>query len=207
LPLSLRSVSVGEARVFGTAGTATIEGVAFAHLDLRGADCRAITFTECTASALTVDGTTYFGGSKPPYTHLLQEEKAGAITFHRAPADIQRWLIEHSAPTPDDSEAIDADLPLVKYFDRVCRKFARQHQIRNNDSDEAFYLIRDKWWEVVSKLLGDRLQQNTRDARGPKNIFYRLIRPEALLNPPTGDDDSLRIRRAVVAAAKSAAAQ
>lgn len=200
--LTLQAVSVSEAKIFGTAGPASVEGVSFSHLDLRGADCRAMTFHGSSAAALTVDATTYFGSAKPPAVSLLQVESAGSITFLRSPSEIQSWLAQHSVGAVDES--LDADLPLVQFFDRVCRKFARQHQIRNNDSDEAYPLIRDASWAVVRPLLGSRLQEDTREARGPKNIFYRLIRPEALLSPPPGDEESLRIRHAVIAAAKSA---
>lgn len=199
---SMYSASVSEAKVFGTSGPASVEGVSFSHLDLRGADCRLVTFTGSSASALTVDETTYFGASKPPSTSLLQVEHGGAITFLRSPAEIQAWVNEHSATFSEGST--DADLPLVHYFDRLCRKFARQHQIRNSDSDEAYPLLRDQLWSVIRPILGDRLQEDTRAARGPKNTFYRLIRPEALLSPPPDDDESLRIRQAVVAAAKAA---
>jgi hypothetical protein len=205
LPLSLSSVSLSDARIFGTAGRAIVDGVTFSHLDLRGADCRAITFRECTAAALTVDSITYFGGSQPPRTHLLQVENAGAITFIRVPVEISNWVGKHSAST--DGDGGDADLPLVQYFDRVCRKFVRQHQIRNSDSDEAYYLLRDPAWLIIRPLVGDRLYEDSREARGPKNIFYRMIRPEALLNPPADDEESRRIRRAVVEAARSSAVQ
>lgn len=203
LPLSLRALSISEAKIIGTSGSATIEDVAFSHLDLRGADCREIVFLECVAAALTVDDTTYFGAARPPSTHVLQVETAGAITFLRAPSEIDAWIGAHSAVL--DGGALDVNLPLVQYFDRVCRKFARQHQIRNSDSDEAYYLIRDDRWDVVRPLLGSRLQEDSREARGPKNIFYRLIRPEALLNPPAGDEESLGIRRAVIEVAKTLA--
>lgn len=205
-PMYLRAVSVSEAKVFGTAGSASIEEVAFSHLDLRGADCRSITFRNCSAAALTVDSTTYFGGIAPPTTALLQIEEAGAISFVRAPSAVEGWIAKHSAGQ-DAAAGNDSDLPLVQYFDRVCRKFARQHQIRNSDSDEAYPLIRDRSWGILRPLLGSRLQEDTREARGPKNIFFRLIRPEALLNPPPGDDESLRIRQAVIAAARSATPQ
>lgn len=203
--LVLASVPVSDARVFGTSGEATIEGVAFSHLDLRGADCRAIAFTHCTATALTVDATTYFGSSKPPSTSLLQVEAEGAIEFLRAPALIQAWIGAHSAPP--QSSVNDVDLPLVQYFDRVCRKFARQHQIRHSDSDEAYRLIRDPLWGTLRPLLGARLQEETRVTRGPRNVFYRLIRPETLLNPPADDAESQDIRRAVIGAAKAAIAR
>lgn len=81
----------------------------------------------------------------------------------------------------------------------------RQHQIRNSASDEAYPLIRDPLWPVVREILGARLEEDSRQAGGPKNTFYRLAKPDALLNPTAKDPEAQTLRQKVVERAKQLA--
>ena len=201
--LELGSVAISEAKIVGTAGAANLDGLVFSHLDIRGADCRSVAFRACEAGALTVDGFTYLGASGAPKTRLLRAEEAGSVNLLRAPQEIAVWVSEHSASS--GGSVGEEDLPLVRYFDRLCRKFVRQHQIWASAEDEAYFLLKDSQWEVVKPLLGARLVLESREARGPRRSFYRLSRPEALLSPPAGDIESQAIRAAVIIAAAKAA--
>lgn len=201
--LELSSVGVSEAKLVGTAGNAALKDLSIAHLDLRGADVRSVSFNKCEIAALTTDPTTAFGSAMPSVMHVLQVEEPGGIRFLRQPEEIAAWLKAHA---PVETEvAATSELPLVRYFDRLCRKFMRQHQIRNSPSDEAYPLLRDPFWPVVREILGARLEEDSRQAGGPKNTFYRLAKPEALLNPTSKDPDAGILRQRMVERAKALA--
>lgn len=200
--LELGSASLSEAKIIGTASDAALEDLSFAHLDLRGADVRAVTFARCHAATLTADSTTAFGTALPQITGVLQVEAPTGVSFIRQPDAISAWLKARSSIATDEAAA---DLPLVKYFDRLCRKFIRQHQIRNNPDDEAYPLLRSHFWPVVREILGTRLEEDSRQTAtaGPKNAFYRIIKPEALLNPTPADTEAQELRQRIVERAKA----
>ena len=199
-PLSLEGVSTNDARFIGTTECARLIGVSFAHLDVRGADCTAIDFSDCVVNTLTVDNDSIFGATRPTVTQNLQIEIDGVVKSLRAPHEIDEWLAMHSIGSQPGSE--DHELPLVRYFDRLCRKFIRQRQIRSHTSDEAYFLLQDPHWNEVRAILGDRLQEDSREARGPKNTFFRVVQPESLLSPGDNDQSSRQIRAAVVKRAR-----
>lgn len=201
--LHLECIPISEARIIGTAGEALLSDLSIAHLDLRGADLRSVNFHKCQVSSLTVDPTTAFGVTIPNVTHVLQVEEPTGIRFVRSPEEIVAWIRAHAVL--GDENATASELPLVRYFDRLCRKFIRQHQIRNILSDEAYPLLRDPHWPIVRELLGTRLEEESRDARGPKNVFYRLAKPEELLKPTADDPEANAIRRRVIDRAKTLA--
>jgi hypothetical protein len=198
-PLSLESISVVDAKIIGTAASATLKHVTFSHLDVRGADCRAIDFSGCDVTMLTVDPSTYFGHRRPATVRSLQIENLGLIRTMHAPNEISDWLEQHSSIKAAANGK--NDLPLVRYFERLCRKFVRQHQIRSTPSDEAYFLLESPFWPEVRQLLGDRIQEDTKSARGPHAIFYRMVRPEAFLALTETDADSIRIRNRIISRA------
>lgn len=203
--LELRSVSITDAKIVGTAGNALLREVSIAHLDARGADCRAIVFERCTVPILTVDALTVFGSTRPQGIRALQiMQDSGALQTLRVPEEIEQWLNEHSAAHELET-ANDSNLPFVRYFDRLCRKFVRQHQIRANPNDEGYFLIRHEYWNDVRALLGDRIVSETKAASGPRSEFYRMINPDALLAPPPGDIESAIIREKVIRRARELA--
>lgn len=199
--LELESVGISEAKIVGTAGDASLTDLAITHLDVRGADVRSVAFQQCQVASLTVDPTTRFGSTTPNVSHALQVEESTGIRFIRDPDEILAWLKSHAIVA--EEVAATSDLPLVRYFDRLCRKFMRQHQIRNSPSDEAYPLLRDPFWPVVREILGDRLEEESRQAGGPRNVFYRLAKPDALLNPMSGDSEAHAIRQKVIERAKT----
>lgn len=201
--LELANVGISEAKIVGTAGDAALSDLSMAHLDVRGADLRAIAFQKCQVSALTTDPTTAFGSALPTVTHVLQVEEPSGIRFLRQPDEIATWLQTHAPVKVEAGETVN--LPLVRYFDRLCRKFMRQHQIRNSASDEAYQLVRDPLWPVVREILGTRLEEDSRQAGGPNNTFYRLTKPDALLNPTVKDPEAQTLRQKVVERAKELA--
>lgn len=201
----LEGAAISEAKIVGTSGEARLAGITVAQLDLRGADVRSLTFDKCVVGSLTVDTTTAFGTTVPSVTHALQVEEPAGVRFIRSPDAILEWL-KLRAVAASEPGATD-ELPLVRYFDRLCRKFVRQHQIRNSSSDEAFPLLRDQYWPVVREVLGSRLEEESRQAGGPKNVFYRLTKPDELLNPTAKDPEAQALRLKIVERAKAIATQ
>ncbi|MGR6806402.1 hypothetical protein ACU6VI_08920 [Sphaerotilus natans] len=198
--LELANVGISEAKIVGTAGEALLSDVSISHLDLRGADVRSVDFRACQVTTLTTDSTTMFGSTILDGVQVLQLEEPAGIRFVRQPAEIIAWLESHSARPTDGTDA--SDLPLVRYFDRLCRKFVRQHQIRNSASDEAYPLLRDPLWPIVQEILGRRLEEESRQAGGPKNVFYRLSKPEALLSPTPSDPEAQILRQRMIERAR-----
>lgn len=203
IDLRITSRSTNEARVFGVLDAAILEELSITHLDARGADVRAVTFKNCSVAVLTADANTVFGESRPDIATTLQVEAEGAVVTFRARDDIERWLLDHSiVPRREEAKDTGVDLPLVKYFDRLCRKFVRQHQIRNGPNDEAFFLLQDPMWSEIRPILGERLAADSRTVGGPHEVFYRLVKPEHLLKPPNGDSESEAIRARVIQRAR-----
>lgn len=200
--LELENVTTNEVRLFGVVSAIRLREVQVGHLDARGADLRSVTFENASIGTLTVDDTTQFGPSLPIITSCIQLESPdqGTVSL-RTPAEIATWLSSHHLQEEEDINA--AKLPLVKYFDRLCRKFMRQRQIRNSDTDAAFYLIRDRFWSEAKAILGDRLTTDTgRNTHGTSDTFFRLLDPERLLKPSSDDPEDRRIRNRIIERAR-----
>jgi hypothetical protein len=156
----------------------------------------------CSIGILTADSTTLFGHTVPAVGTIIEVSPGGATQHLRDPRVIDQWLLDHRVQPGAPG---DLDLPLVKYFDRLCRKFARQHQIRDSENDSASFLIRHQFWDEIRQLVGaNRLvTESKREMGGPRDAFYRMVRPEDLLVPPAGDAESRAIRDRIVARARA----
>lgn len=185
--LSLSSVNVSEARVIGVARKAKLQGVTFGQLDLSDANCSEIMFSECAAYSLTVDSLTSLREVDLKVTQL-RRARDGKIEILRSPEEIAEELKRLMAVGNEG----DSDLPLVKYLDRLCRTFMRQHQIRDHDDEEAVHLLRDERWPIVRDILGSRIVKEAKFVGGPRSSFYRMIAPENLLRPLSDEDKDLR---------------
>jgi hypothetical protein len=194
--IELNALATNEVRLIGSLEKANLSDVTISHLDARGADCHLVDFRNCTVGVLTANDETLFGFNRPTVATNLQIELNGSVLLERTPQGINNWINAHTIDLEKDEGV--RDLPLVRYFERLCRKFIRQHQIRANDEDEAYFLLKDPLWEEVKPLLGDRLIVDTRSASGPRNVFFRLLQPEALLGTQGSDPESKRIRSAVI---------
>jgi hypothetical protein len=191
---SLGGVTLNEVRFIGIMEPLALLDMYFAHLDVRGADCAEISFENVRIGALTVDDDSRFGVGYPQSVTALQIESQGDIVTVRDPAKIAQWIFQHLLLPQDRIR----ELPLVKYFDRLCRKFLRQHQIRAHSTDEAYFLLQDPFWAEVRRILGPRLHEEVRAAQGPRNLFFRLERPDALINPADDDEESKEIRTKII---------
>lgn len=193
--LHLDSVTVSEARVVGLSRECFLKDVSFGHLDLTNADCRAIQFDGCEVGILTVNRSTALPKLVPVVGQVHKEEE-GVVDILRAPNDIRVVLNRLSV---DSNDEVDG-LPLMRYFDRLCRTFIRQYQIRDHDEEGSFHLIRNEFWPVIREILGDRIYEQVKIVGGPRSVFYRMDAPESLLSPG-GDAESLRVRNLVRAKA------
>lgn len=193
-------------RAIGVLEPAIFSDVSILQLDARGADLGSVYFEACSVGVLTADNNTRFGRKVPVISSMLLVEYSGAAKTVRVPEQIAAWLANHSVQATQDDES---RLELVRYFDKVCRKFLRQHQIRNGENDESYFLIADAMWHEILPIVGDRLMfvGDGKPASGPNDGFYRLRSPEALLNPPPDDTAAIEIRRRIIARARELAAK
>lgn len=199
--IELEAVSTTEVRLYGVASAANLKAMQIGHLDVRGADLRAVTFHDTVVGTITVDDSTLFGDTVPIVSSCIQVDSlADGIVNLRAPDDIAAWLAAHSTKHSDGDDL--SELPLVRYFDRLCRKFNRQRQIRDNEADGAYFLIRDKFWPEVCEILGERLIVDTKNAHGTNDKFFRIASPEALLNPNAADPAAQSIWQRIIARAQ-----
>lgn len=204
VPVDLSNSEINEVRVFDQLSPVDLKGSTITRLDARGADLSYVVLESAFVATLLVDETTLFGKSLPNVGTLQVEGQGRISAIHDGELQME-WLTAHSelADNPDDWDR-DRELPLVKYFDRICRRFIRQHQIRDNDKDTGSWLLRDHRWSEVRELLGDRLVTMTRDSSGTKDLFYHLVGPEELL-VPGADAQARQIRTAVVRLARTEA--
>ena len=198
--LSIKEVSINEARLFGKLEQADLMGVSFTLLDARGADCRALNFDDCSVNILLVNNETMFGTSIPKLFGSLQFDDGGNVNAFHDPVEQQAWKNKYTEIGRITEQ--DYKLPLMAYFERLCRKFSRQHQIRANPSDEAYHMVESPFWGEVRKILETRIQEVIRDASGPRDIFYRMIRPEAFFAVGTTDEEAKKMKEAVVKRAR-----
>lgn len=196
-PLSLSSVGLPEVKVVGVLRRASLKDVAIGHFYAAGADCRAIEFQgESSVSTLTVDSSSVLPLGLPSVTQV-QVVQGGLTRTLRSREEIDAQLSTLRLSNNNG----DSSLPLVRYFDRLCRAFMRQHQIRDHEDDASYKLIQDPWWQIVREVLGARIVEHEKFVGGPRTVFYQLDRPEQLLNPVTEADRMVRaevIRRARV---------
>lgn len=212
-PLVLKNVATNEARVFDELSAATLSDVSIGRLDARGADLSNIIFEQCQISVLLVDETTRFGKSVPEIG-TLQIDRAQSLSSEHSKEQIETWLREHSSAfitsNPSDWRR-SQDLPLVKLFDRVCRRFLRQYYIRDTETDEGSFLLHHPLWPEIFAILEKQKRidvassvKSASPAGRRGGVFYHVGEPKALLVPDR-DKKSLQVRLAVIKRAEELA--
>lgn len=202
--IAIENVSIGEVRVFDKLTPAQLSNLVINRLDARGADLSNVVFASVEITSLIVDETTRFGHTLPNVS-LLQIDRDGVLEANHNPIDISHWLESHSYRvelSPTILQELLRDLPIIRLYERLCRRFIRQHFIRDTDRDDGSRLLRDANWPTLKRILEkyDRLEEETKPASGTADAFYRIIRPEKLLNP-SGDVVAEQIRSDVIKAA------
>jgi hypothetical protein len=196
--VELSDLVTGDVRVFDELSPATLTNVTIPHFDVRSTDLSALRFVETGVALLIADESTRFGDTWPS-VNAIQINSNGSIVTEYAKENIGNWLKEHSRSVLEYSNSDEVNSPLVKLFDRLCRRFVRQHYIRDNIRDDAYVLLSDKLWPVLRDLLtqeGYLLTTLRKDISGSGDNFYHMKYPEKLLSP--GDDQAARRVRDLV---------
>lgn len=201
--LTLENVAANDVRAQETLGTALLSNVTIARLDARNGDLSQVKFENCSISTLISDGNTRFGGSIPNIDTIHIDTVTGANIL-RADVEKSQWLGAHSPSESEwDNEQV-RDLPLVKHFDRICRRFVSQVYIRDNPNDQGSFLLRGDLWDEIKEIMlkFGRLRIETKQAAGQKDSFYHMVTPERLLSPAPDDVESVAVRQAIAKRAR-----
>lgn len=200
----LAGLDVNESIISGTACAARLTDVRIARLDVRAADLSRITFANCQVTDLIVDELTRFGATKPE-VHALHVVEAGSASTLRVPEEIHAWLVRHSSSV-NGAEGSE-QLPLVRLFDRVCRRSMRQSYLRHGNHDPGGELLSNRLWPEIEAILEQEgyLDRQMKPASGPPTPLLRVKTPWLLLAPPVSDEGALRVRERVIARAKELA--
>lgn len=200
--VNLAGAELNEVRIFDRPSPIDLSGAVIYRLDARGSNLSEVNFYDCHCVTLQADETTVFGMTIPQAGTLQIYVDGRMDSIHDATAKSD-WLTDHSAlaTNPNDWDR-HRDHEFIRYFDRLCRRFIRQHQIRNTDRDDGAQLIRDPRWNVVTELIGDRVTTLVKSTSGNDNIFYQIKSPAELLSPEPGTE-AAEIRERIIRYAES----
>ena len=202
LTRDLSSISTSEAIILGIATTAKLTNIYIGRLDVRGADLTNIEFHSCDVSILIADSATRFS-SHLPIVSILHIYDEGENRTKRSPAEIHEWMGKHSSS--ESMVLFSDDLPLVKFFDQVCRRTMRNFYLRASVDHPASDLLGSPYWSYVEEILEaeGRLKLSDRAPSGPPTPLIHIKNPRALLNPSEANDpDAYRIRNRIIKKAK-----
>jgi hypothetical protein len=165
------------------------------RLDARNCDLSEVNFDNTDVSFLIVDSMTRLGKNIPNIDVIQEQNPAGGKTM-RSDFEKQGWLRDHSAIENGHETYEYRELPMVKHFDRICRRFSAQIQIRDVAEDTGSFLLQGEEWRHIEKILTEnsRLTKLFKPVGGGSRPFYKLSRPEDLLVPATEQDRAIRNR-------------
>ena len=208
-PRELRQLEANEASLVSASPRATLADVVVARLDARGADLREVQFENCQVPILIADKLTRFGETAPQ-VHLIHIIANGLADTLRSPEQVSRWLHDHmtlraiavAAPSVDHEG--DEDLPLVRFFDRVCRRAIRQTYLKIGGDDPGAELLKESLWPEVENVLTEfsRIQRVVKSVGGPGGPLVHIKGPRRLLQPPSDDAESAAVRARIIERAK-----
>lgn len=196
----LENLQVNECSLSGHIARSKLNNISIYRLDARGADFSEVQFENVTIAMLIVDEFTRFGLTSPGISTIHATDDFNIESIHE-PQAILRWVEAHSLTLADNVE----ELPLFKFFERVCRKAIRQFYFKYSDYDPdptSEFLI-DPMWPVIADILRGhgRLDEVYKAVSGPPSLMHHIRDPKSLLMPR--DDGSFAVRRDVIAAAKA----
>lgn len=191
------SLDINEAVLTGTVRESTLKNVRIAKLDAQSADLSGVNFEECHISTLIADELTRFGPNRPKVS-ILHLSKLGTTSALRTPAEILEWLEQHSKCI--GAPGIDNHLPLVQFFERVCRRSIRQFYLRPGVDDPASDLLEDPLWPEVESILTEHgfLEKITKPVSGPSSTLVHIKAPRILLNPFPLNEKAIQVRQRIV---------
>ena len=201
--LALGPLEVDEALITdSTAPRATLNRVVVSQLDLRGADIRALTFSESTVVTLIADDATRLDRSFPIPSLIRYETHGGQQTI-TDPNAIERWIAKRlDEPVPPSGtcprDSASRSHPLLTLLERVCRN--RSYWIRLDASDDvAARLVGDPCWDTLVELLrqNDLVRVEPRPAGGAKSQFLHIKKAMDILKKVPDDEQILRFHRSL----------
>jgi hypothetical protein len=186
----LEGLEIDDAVIKETASVAEIARVTISQLDIRGADIKAVTFSETTIVTLIADSSTTVPSSFPnPY--LIQDETLDRTATILAQKEISDWLDRHGRVEGVNGDGVDEVVPqelrnheLYRLFQRACR--FKQYWIRSDSDILSAQIVNDPWWNDLEDVLdrsGFLRKETNRQASGSASAFYHIKRRDAFLNP------------------------
>ncbi len=203
-PRDLRQLEANEASLVSASPRAMLTDVVVARLDARSADLRDVQFENCQVPILIADKLTRFGET-PPQVHLIHIVVNGVVDTLRSPEQVSGWLQDHmtvraSAQVSHVQRESDEDLPLVRFFDRVCRRAIRQTYLRIGGDDPGAELLKEPLWPEVEHVLAEfnRVERVVKSLGGSGGPLVHIKGPRRLLQPPSDDTESHAVRARII---------
>lgn len=195
----LKNLQVNECSMSGIIAPAKINNSSIYRLDARGADFSEVEFLDVSVAMLIVDELTKFGFTYPKTTTIHVTNGFEVDTIHD-PQKILSWLGAHSRSADEKYE----ELPLFKFFEKICKKAVRQFYFKYSvsDPDYASEFLVDPMWPKIADILRkyERLDEVLKAQSGPPSVMHHIRDPKSLLKPQ--DENSLAVRNEVIALAK-----
>lgn len=179
-PRILKNLQVNECSLSGHLAASELESLNIYRLDARGADFSEVIFTDVVVSMLIADNLTKFGLTRPTVSTIHVTDDFNIETIHE-PQAIKEWQNAHGA-----TEDINLDeIPLFRFFERICRKAIRQFYFKYSDADPdptSEFLI-DPMWPILAEILRKhgRLDEVLKAVSGPPSMMYHIRDPKSLL--------------------------
>ncbi|WP_143498926.1 NACHT domain-containing protein [Pseudomonas sp. Irchel 3A18] len=195
----LKNLQINECSLSGQLALAELEGLNIYRLDARGADFTEVTFKDVSVSMLIADDLTKFGLTRPIVSTIHVTDDFNIETIHD-PQSIKEWLDTHGTTQNESFE----EVPLFRFFERVCRKAIRQFYFKYSDADPdptSEFLI-DPMWPTLAEILRkhERLDEVLKAVSGPPSVMYHIRDPKSLLQAQ--DEASINIIKDIVAAGR-----
>jgi hypothetical protein len=198
---AIAGVNASEVRIMFEGAEAELVDCSIYRLDVQNCDMSNMRFENTFVSFVMADRNTRWGASIPKID-VIQVEGPDGPSLLRSEGEKGDWIGSHSIRPNVGIDRLDVELPLVKHFDRVCRRFLAQVQIRDVPDDRGSFLLHNHLWDEMKPILLEegRLKIISRAVQGPARAFYTMIDPEELLWPTT--EEGKRIRGRIIEKAR-----
>ncbi|MYB38987.1 MAG: hypothetical protein F4Y26_16710 [Gammaproteobacteria bacterium] len=196
---SLEGLSIDEALIEETPGTASLRDVVVNQLDLRGANVGELCFENCSVHTLIVDDLTQVSESLPIPAMLRRENTASPVTV-TDPAVIQEWLGGHGK-LDGESDATEDPIAefrmhdFVKTLERACRAKAFWIPVAGDDTGSRF--AKSAAWPTVMQFLEEQGvgSRSIKGVAGQRNDFFRIRNRGDVLGLLHGSGPKAKVRR------------
>lgn len=199
-PRQLKNLQINECSLSGHLALSELENLNIYRLDARGADFSEVNFSDVIVSMLIADELTKFGLTRPTVSTIHVTDDFNIETIHE-PQSIKEWLDAHGTTQNEKIE----EIPLFRFFERICRKAIRQFYFKYSDADPdptSDFLI-DPMWPTLAEILRKhgRLDEVLKAVSGPPSVMYHIRDPKSLLQAQ--DQSSINIIKDIVEIGKA----